>query len=100
MQYIKNFDTDFAYKLLQNIRDKKEFINIDSLKYIWKIVIFEYLGYYFNKIMNTEALSKIKNLIGRASNHQYFKGHPLRKNFKIVNFFNFLDYLNNIKYKF
>ena len=47
---------------------------------------------------NLEAVNKINALIKRISNHQYFKGHPIRKNFKILNFFNFLDFLNNTNY--
>jgi hypothetical protein len=100
IQYIKKFDTAVLYNLLQNACEKNDFINIESFKYIWKMIIFEYLSNFFYKNNNYDALAKIKTLVKRVSNHQFFKGHPLRKNFKIVNFFNFLDYLNNIKYNF
>ena len=100
IQYIKKFDTAVLYNLLQNACEKNDFINIESFKYIWKMIIFEYLSNFFYKNNNYDALAKIKALVKRVSNHQFFKGHPLRKNFKIVNFFNFLDYLNNIKYNF
>ena len=100
IQYSKKFDNITAYKLLKNTCDKNEFINIDCFKYIWKMVLFEYLANSFYRNNNYEALSRIKVLIKRVSNHQFFKGHIFRKNFKIVNFFNFLDYLNNIKYNF
>ena len=98
LQYTEKFNKVEAYKLLQNICEKNDIINIESLKYIWKMVIFEYLSNFYYKNNYYDGLEKIKCLIKRVSNHQYFKGHPLRKNFKIVNFFNFLDYLNNIKY--
>ena len=87
-----------AYKLLKNICEKNEFIKIECFKYIWKMCLFEYLANYFYNSNNHDALAKIKTLIKRVSNHQFFKGHLLRKNFKIVNFLDFLDYLNNIKY--
>jgi hypothetical protein len=95
IQYIKKF-----YNLLQNACEKNDFVNVESFKYIWKMIIFEYLSNFFYKNNNYDALAKIKTLVKRVSNHQFFKGHPSRKNFKIVNFFNFLDYLNNIKYNF
>ena len=100
IQYTKKLETTVVYKLLQNVRDKNDFINIDNFKYIWKMIIFEYLSNFFYRNYNFDALNKIKSLIKRVSNHQFFKGHAFRKNFKIVNFFNFLDYLNNIKYNF
>ena len=99
IQYSKKFDSVVAYKLLKNICEKNEFIKIECFKYIWKMCIFEYLANSFYNNNNYDALSKIKILIKRISNHQFFKGHLLRKNFKILNFFDFLDYLNNIKYK-
>ena len=101
-QYTKKFVSSIAivYKLMENVCEKNECINIENFQFIWKLVIFEYLSYYFYRNNNYDALTKIENLIKRVSNHQYFKGHPFRKNFKILNFFNFLDYLNNIKYNF
>ena len=99
-QYTKKFVSSIAYKLLETVCEKNDFINIDSFKFIWKLVIFEYLSNYFYRNNNYDALAKIESLIKRVSNHQYFKGHPFRKNFKILNFLDFLDYLNNIKYNF
>ena len=98
IQYSKKFDKILAFKLLKNMFEKKDFINLENLKFIWKINIFEYLANYFYKNNNYEAINKINALIKRISNHQYFKGHLIRKNFKIVNFFNFLDYLTNANY--
>ena len=98
IQYSKKFESVVAYKLLKNICEKNEFIKIECFKYIWKMCLFEYLANYFYNSNNHDALAKIKTLIKRVSNHQFFKGHLLRKNFKIVNFLDFLDYLNNIKY--
>ena len=100
IQYSKKFESVVAYKLLKNICEKNEFIKIECFKYIWKMCLFEYLANSFYNSNNHDALAKIKTLIKRVSNHQFFKGHLLRKNFKIVNFFDFLDYLNNIKYNF
>jgi len=100
IQYSKKFESVVAYKLLKNICEKNEFIKIECFKYIWKMCLFEYLANSFYNNNNCDALSKIKTLIRRVSNHQFFKGHLLRKHFKIVNFFDFLDYLNNIKYNF
>ena len=60
--------------------------------------LFEYLANFYAKMNNNEAINKINVLINRISNHQFFKGHQVRKKFKILNFFNFLDYLNSIKY--
>ena len=78
--------------------EKNDFINLENLKFIWKISLFEYLANYYSQNNNYEAINKINALIKRISNHQYFKGHSIRKHFKIMNFFNFLDYLNNVKY--
>ena len=100
IQYSKKFDSEVAYKLLQYICEKNDFINIVNFKYIWKMVLFEYLSNFFYKNNNLDALAKIKSLIKRVSNHQFLKGHPIRKHFKITNFINFLDYFNNIKYNF
>ena len=98
IQYSKKFDKKLAFKLLQNMFEKNDFINIDNLKFIWKISLFEHLANYYSQNNNFEVVDKINTLIKRISNHQYFKGHSIRKHFKIMNFFNFLDYLNNTKY--
>ena len=98
LQYSKKFNKEIAYKLLKNICDKNDFINYESLKYIWKLSLFEYLANFYSKKDNFEAINKINMLIKRISNHQFFRGHAIRKNFKIFNFLNFIDYLNNIKY--
>ena len=98
IQYSVKFDKILALKLIKNMLEKNEFINLDNLKYIWKINIFEHFANYYYKMGNLEAVNKITALIKRISNHQYFKGHPIRKNFKILNFFNFLDFLNNTNY--
>ena len=98
VQYTKKFDKNLAFKLLKNMFEKNDFINLENLKYIWKINIFEYLANYYYKMNNFEAINKINALIKRVSNHQYFKGHSIRKNFKVLNFFNFLNYLNNSNY--
>ena len=100
IQYSKKFDSEVAYKLLQYMCEKNDFINIANFKYIWKMVLFEYLSNFFYKNNNLDALAEIKRLIKRVSNHQFLKGHPIRKHFKITNFINFIDYLNNIKYNF
>ena len=98
IQYSKKFDKIIAFKLLKNMCEKNDFINLESFKYIWKMSLFEYLSNFYAKNNNNEAINKINVLIKRISNHQFFKGHSIRKNFKILNFFNFLDYLNNINY--
>ena len=98
IQYSKKFDKKLAFKLLKNMFEKNDFINLDNLKFILKISLFEYLANYYSQNNNYEAINKINALIKRISNHQYFKGHSIRKHFKIMNFFNFLDYLNNVKY--
>ena len=100
LQYTKKFDSIVAYKLLQYTCEKNDIINIENFRFIWKIVLFEYLANYFYKNNNYNALTRIKKLIKRVSNHQFFKGHPFRRHFKIVNFLNFLDYLNNNKFNF
>ena len=90
-QYLKKIDSNnLVYKLLKNfILDNN--INYDYFQFIWKTVYFEYLSnFYYNK-KNDEALKKIKLYFKRISNHQFFKGHPLRKHFKIINFFKIID---------
>ena len=98
IQYSKKFDKNIAFILLKNLCEQNDSINLDNFKFIWKMPIFEYLANFYSKMNNNEAINKINVLIKRISNHQFFKGHQIRKKFKILNFFNFLDYLNNIKY--
>ena len=98
IQYSKKFDKNIAFILLKNLCEKNDSINLDNFKFIWKMPLFEYLANFYAKMNNNEAINKINVLIKRISNHQFFKGHQVRKKFKILNFFNFLDYLNNIKY--
>ena len=98
IQYSKKFDKNIAFILLKNLCEQNDSINLDNFKFIWKMPIFEYLANFYAKMNNNEAINKINVLIKRISNHQFFKGHQIRKKFKILNFFSFLDYLNNIKY--
>ena len=98
IQYSKKYDKNIALILLKNLCESNDSINFDNFKFIWKIPLFEYLANYYARINNNEAINAINILIKRISNHQFFKGHQIRKNFKIINFFNFLEYLNNIKY--
>ena len=98
IQYSKKFDKNIAFILLKNLCEQNDSINLDNFKFIWKMPIFEYLANFYSKMNNNEAINKINVLIKRISNHQFFKGHQIRKKFKILNFFSFLDYLNNIKY--
>ena len=98
IQYSKKFDKNIAFILLKNLCEKNDSINLDNFKFIWKMPLFEYLSNFYAKMNNNEAINKINVLIKRISNHQFFKGHQVRKKFKILNFFNFLDYLNSIKY--
>ena len=98
IQYSKKFDKNIAFILLKNLCEQNDSINLDNFKFIWKMPLFEYLANFYSKMNNNEAINKINVLIKRISNHQFFKGHQIRKKFKILNFFNFLDYLNNIKY--
>jgi len=90
LQYVKRLDYDLAYKLLkQNL----EFHNVDMLEYIWKTSYFELLANLYHQKDKTVHLSVVSNLLQRISNHQYFRKHLLRKLFKIINFFKFLDNL-------
>ena len=98
IQYSKKFDKNIAFILLKNLCEQNDSINLDNFKFIWKMPLFEYLANFYSKMNNNEAINKINVLIKRISNHQFFKGHQIRKKFKILNFFSFLDYLNNIKY--
>ena len=90
LQYMKNIDYDLVYKLLKNSLESTT-INFNKFAFIWKSVYFEYLSNFFYIKRNEDALRTIKELIKRTSNHQFFKKHPLRKHFKIINFFKILD---------
>lgn len=90
LQYLENIDYDLAYKLLKNSLESTT-INFDMFQFVWKTVYFEYLSNFFYNKRNEDALKRIKNLFKRISNHQFFKKHQLRKHFKIINFFKFLD---------
>ena len=98
IQYSKKYDKNIAFILLKNLVENNDSINFNNFKFIWKIPLFEYLANYYSKNNNNEAINTINVLIKRISNHQFFKGHQIRKNFKIINFLNFLEYLNNNKY--
>ena len=100
IQYSKKYDKNIAFILLKNLVENNDSINFNNFKFIWKIPLFEYLANYYSKNNNNEAINTINILIKRISNHQFFKGHQIRKNFKIINFLNFLEYLNNNKYNF
>ena len=67
--------------LLKNLCESNDSINFDNFKFIWKIPLFEYLANYYARINNNEAINAINILIKRISNHQFFKGHQIRKNF-------------------
>ena len=92
IQYSKKLGNNLGCKLLKTAYDKKNF-NLDNIKYIWNVTYFEYIADIFNKNKDQQGLIKIKNLIKRISNHQFFKEYPLRKYIKIITFFNFLDYI-------
>ena len=98
IQYSKLFNNNFEYKVIKSYYEqKKKSMNNICFKYIWKVNYFEYLANIFNKNNDLENLEKTRRVIKKISNHRFFKGHPLRKHFKIINFFNFLDYLNTLK---
>ena len=98
IQYSKLFNNNFEYKVIKSYYEqKKKSMNNICFKYIWKVNYFEYLANIFNKNNDLENLEKTRRVIKKISNHRFFKEHPLRKHFKIINFFNFLDYLNTLK---
>jgi hypothetical protein len=90
LQYTTKLDYDLAYKLLKKNIDNH---NIDRLQYIWKITYFELLANTYHNSGKQEHLSVVSDLIRRTSNHQYFKKHPLRKLFKILNFIKFIEHI-------
>lgn len=90
-QYIKDADYDIIYKLLQKSPENH---SLHKLEFIWKIPYFEILANTYFKLRKTDMIEGLKNLMRKTSNHQMFKDHPLRKHYKIINFFNYLDYLD------
>ena len=96
VQYSKSFNQNLEYALIRAFYDSEKGINNECCKYIWKINYFEYLANIFNKNNDRENLEKVKIIIKKIGNHRFYKEDPLRKHFKIVNFFNFLEYINSI----
>ena len=95
VQYSKSFNQNLEYALIRAFYDSEKEINNECCKYIWKINYFEYLANIFNKNNDRENLEKVKIIIKKIGNHRFYKEDPLRKHFKIVNFFNFLEYINS-----
>ena len=100
VQYLKSINQNFIYSLIRAFHDSKKDINNECCKFIWKINYFEYLANIYNKNNDKQNLDKVKKIIKKLSNHRFFKGHLLRKHFKIINFFNFLEYINSILLEF
>ena len=96
VQYSKSFNQNLEYALIRAFYDSEKEINNECCKYIWKISYFEYRANIFNKNNDRENLEKVKIIIKKIGNHRFYKEDPLRKHFKIVNFFNFLEYINSI----
>jgi len=96
IQYSKSFNNILEYKVIKAFYEEKKSIDDECLKFIWKITYFEYFANIIYKNNDKENLEKIKKLIKKIGNHLFFKEHVLRKHFKIINFFNFFDYLNYI----
>ena len=96
VQYSKSFNQNLEYALIRAFYDSEKEINNECCKYIWKINYFEYLANIFNKNNDRENLEKVKIIIKKIGNHRFYKEDPLRKHFKIVNFFNFLEYINSL----
>jgi hypothetical protein len=99
VQYSKSFNQNLEYALIRAFYDSEKEINNECCKYIWKINYFEYLANIFNKNNDKENLEQVKMIIKKIGNHRFFKDHPLRKHFKIINFLNFLEYINSILFK-
>ena len=98
-QYSKSFNKNLEYALIRAFYNSKKEINSECCKFIWKINYFEYLANIFNKNNDKENLEQVKMIIKKIGNHRFFKDHPLRKHFKIINFLNFLEYINSILFK-
>ena len=96
VQYSKSFNQNLEYSLIRAFYDSEKEINNECCKFIWKINYFEYLANIFNKNNDRENLEKVKKKIKKIGNHRFYKESPLRKHFKIINFFNFLEYINSI----
>ena len=96
VQYSKSFNQNLEYSLIRAFYDSEKEINNECCKFIWKINYFEYLANIFNKNNDRENLEKVKIIIKKIGNHRFYKENPLRKHFKIINFFNFLEYINSI----
>ena len=96
VQYSKSFNQNLEYSLIRAFYDSEKEINNECCKFIWKINYFEYLANIFNKNNDRENLEKVKIIIKKIGNHRFYKESPLRKHFKIINFFNFLEYINSI----
>ena len=96
VQYSKSFNQNLEYSLIRAFYDSEKEINNECCKFIWKINYFEYLANIFNKNNDRENLEKVKIIIKKIGNHLFYKESPLRKHFKIINFFNFLEYINSI----
>ena len=99
IQYSKSFNNTLEYKLIKAFYEEKKSIEDECLRYIWKITYFEYLANILKKNDDKQNLEKVKKIIKKIGNHRFFKEHPIRKHLKIINFFNFLDYLNSKLYK-
>ena len=98
-QYSKSFNKNLEYALIRAFYDSKKEMKNEFFKFIWKINYFEYLANIFNKNNDKENLEQVKMIIKKIGNHRFFKDHPLRKHFKIINFLNFLEYINSILFK-
>ena len=99
IQYSKSFNNTLEYKVIKAFYEEKKSVEDECFKYIWKITYFEYFANILKKNDDKENLEKVKKLIKKVGNHRFFKEHPLRKHFKIINFFNFLDFLKTILFK-
>ena len=93
IQYSNSFNNALEYKIIKAFYEEKKSFEDQCFKYIWKITYFEYFANILKKKDDKENLEKVKILIKKLGNHRFFQEHPLRKHFKIINFFNFLDFL-------